>query len=348
MDINILEKELKEFKKVIQGLEAKIIAYDIDRQNYVKRENVLKPSSGCKVFYDKNGLVLRAESLSVDDIPTIPMEKVSSLKESLNDAMTKHLSIKERDKIPPGEGFKIAYNEYGDVVSSVDKLHPSDIPSLPISKIESLHDQLELIHHTLKALQEENDHNSPHITPMIATKVQVDGMGRVIKGMNLSMDDLPNEIMIQLNRLETSISTIPNVLNMKKNISSLDDRLVELQDQIENLPRSNDHVKNDEKYEILKKELLSLKDSIGDKAELKHVVALKNDFESVLIKAKSAEKILIGLDHRVNEVNRHIAVLSNKFSNMENTIHNLVSVYNVESQIESLKEEIKNIQEKLK
>ena len=308
MDINILEKELKEFKKVIQGLEAKIIAYDIDRQNYVKRENVLKPSSGCKVFYDKNGLVLRAESLSVDDIPTIPMEKVSSLKESLNDAMTKHLSIKERDKITPGEGFKITYNEYGDVVSSVDKLHPGDIPSLPISKIESLHDQLELISHTLKELQEENDHNSPH----------------------------------------TSISTIPNVLNMKKNISSLDDRLVELQDQIENLPKSNDHVKNDEKYEILKKELLSIKDSIGDKAELKHVVALKNDFESILIKAKSVEKILVGLDHRVNEVNRHIAVLSNKFSNMENTIHNLVSVYNVESQIESLKEEIKNIQEKLK
>ena len=28
---------------------------------------------------------------------------------------------------------------------------------------------------------------------------------------------------------------------------------------------------------------------------------------------------------------------------MENTIHNLVSVYNVEANIESLKEEIKNI-----
>ena len=349
MDVTILEREMREFKKVIQELESKILAYDIDRQNYVKRENVIKPDSGCKVFYDKNGLVLRAEPLTVQDIPTIPIEKVEHLQASLNDAVSEHLKIKERTKITPGEGFKISYNEYGDVVSSIGHLNPSDIPILPTSKIETLDDRLNTLSNTLKELQEENDNSSPHIAPTIATKVQVDGNGRVIRGMSLSLTDLPNELMIKLNRLENMLYCIPEMNNMKRNISSLDERILQVQKDVEELPRTvTPAPSNDKKVEDLKKELMSMKDSLDDKANVKQFIGMKNDFQSLLVKAKSAEKILVGLDGRINEINRHIAILNNKMSNMENTIHNLVSVINVESSINELREEIKNIQEKIK
>jgi hypothetical protein len=180
-------------------------------------------------------LVVNGESLSIDDIPEISVDKVKNLSNFISDSNTlekefREFSIKfkklidERYLIPPGSGIKVNYNEHGNI-TSVSELLSSDIPELSTNKIIGLENRL-------KAL-ENIDHSSTiieyKINPATNCKITYNSDGRVTSSSKLSIDDIPIEIMSKLNLIEEripllasqqSVSTILTLVNKKVDATS--------------------------------------------------------------------------------------------------------------------------------
>ena len=231
-DLIDLKNQMESLDKTVSGIVKDVTSMKLDARKYVE-SNITQtiPGIKCKIAYNKEGLVIEGWDLEVEDIPNLPIDKIIDLRRLLNQRLgTDEIQkmIKEagglptvRRNITPGTGTKINYDETGLIVSSADLL-PSDIPSLPIDKIETLAERLKVLE-SLDLIG--NSVDKEEITPIAPgtfPKISYDNTGRVIGGSELSLDDIPQDILNRIDTLSKSISssasreTVDNILEMLK------------------------------------------------------------------------------------------------------------------------------------
>lgn len=208
-----LQRGFEDLKVKVSDLHSKIRGLEINEQLYLRSNTPIAPGIGCKFAYDMNGLILRSEPLSETDIPDLQVDKILGLRKLINEKVSKYeierLRVEMKDisvrKGPvAGTGTKVNYDANGLVVSVSDLL-PSDIPMLPIEKIDGLKDIIE----NLRGLHSKEDvsaYTHAKISPGTYCKITYSEDGHVIKGERLSIDDIPNDLISRLNLLETSLT----------------------------------------------------------------------------------------------------------------------------------------------
>lgn len=106
----------------------------------------------------------------------------------------KQFMIQREEKIKSGVGCKLAYNNDGLIVGS-QPLTPTDIPNLPISKINGLEETIEqfITSNQLGEILSRIDRlETPTRTVKTGTKINVDSRGLVTDVSDLLEEDIPN------------------------------------------------------------------------------------------------------------------------------------------------------------
>jgi len=157
--------------------------------------------TGTKVSIDANGRVVNMASLTADDIPNIPVDKVNGLKQSL-DYLNRVINSRSVTPstpgssytVQPGTGTKITYDSSGRVVRSTN-LSVADIPRSLLDDIAEIHNQLanvatqaDILTLTTVLAGKADKVNT---IPGNYTKVAVNQFGQVVDGGYLTKDDLP-------------------------------------------------------------------------------------------------------------------------------------------------------------
>lgn len=201
-DITSLKEDVINIKKVINALK-------INEQRFVKGNNTIPPGIATKVSYDINGLIINGTKLEASDIPEITIDHINGLRrlldEKIGNTEFERLRIEASNNVLKkgniiGYGTKVNYDEHGLVVSVSDLL-ASDIPEIPISKVDGLSDVLKLLasHHK----EDVNVIDDIKVTPGTYCKVTYDQYGRVTSGYNLSINDIPMELITKINYIES-------------------------------------------------------------------------------------------------------------------------------------------------
>ena len=216
--LNRLEKEVRELIATFAGIK-------IDLQLMVKGKERIKPGTGCKVYYDSNGLIMKSSDLEAGDIPSLPMEKVDGLLERLNKQAEDQKKGKfEEKKIKSGTGIKISYDEYGRVTSSTNNLLQDDIPELPMERIFGLEDTIRNIRNELNGILSTRK-DRYRVAPGTYTKITYGDDGRVISGTNISMDDIPMNLINRIIAIESRIGSLAAQDTMNSVVRRVDKKL---------------------------------------------------------------------------------------------------------------------------
>ena len=211
-----MKDSIDELNKAVSSLTEIVHGLKINEQMYLKSNPSITSGISTKVAYDKNGLIVGGSSLEISDIPEIPIEKVTNLRNELSHSISEddltRLKMELNSKlIKKGEvvntGTKINYDINGLVINSSDLL-PADIPVLPITKIDGLSDLLDHItsqnENNLKTA--DNDDSDVKITPGVFPKITFNEKGKVVNGENLTMNDIPVELISKINDLESKLT----------------------------------------------------------------------------------------------------------------------------------------------
>lgn len=194
----------------------RLVKLEINQQQMLKSNSMIKPGIGPKISFDAKGLVTGSDELTISDIPDIPMNKVVGLETALrkklgkNDLSTLQSSFNDHTsnkKEVVATGIRVNYDADGRIVSSSDLLS-SDIPPIAISQVTGLNEKLESIQSMIPVNIESVPDKEKVINPGTAAKVAYDEYGRIIQGSSLGMNDIPIEIINRLNKLESSISQL--------------------------------------------------------------------------------------------------------------------------------------------
>ena len=211
-----LRDKIENLSISVETMKKSINSLKINDQRRVDANNPIPPGIACKVAFYKNGLIIAGIGLELSDIPQLEIDKINNLKQYLdNKASTKDLekfkvditnminpTIKTFNEIA-GTGIKVNYNSDGRIISSSELLI-SDIPVLPITKIEGLIDIINDL--KSKSISEDNtieEIPSIKVSPGTYTKVNVDKYGRVTNGDKIGINDIPIEIINRLNSIES-------------------------------------------------------------------------------------------------------------------------------------------------
>ena len=200
--LNSLELWRDSSNKVISALK-------IDKQLVVNKDQRLKPGIACKVGYNSDGLITSTDTLTPTDIPTLPIEKINGLRDLLNEKVSltditsirRELSNVYHHSDPVSTGCKVNVDEHG-FVTDVSGLTEGDIPTLPISKISGLSEILTQLQSLDNQPTTVLDYT---ISPGTACKITYDEHGRVTGSEELTLSDLPSDILHRLSTVETGI-----------------------------------------------------------------------------------------------------------------------------------------------
>lgn len=225
MDLNELNGKVNQLEKDVRELIASLSGLRIDIQMAVQRKERIRPGTGCKIYYDSNGLIMKSEDLEAGDIPLLPIEKIDGLLERLqkksSESKEKHEELK---KIKAGSGIKINYDEYGRVTSSSESLLPVDIPELTMNKITGLEDAIKTIREELNGILNQRKEKY-RIAPGTAVKVSYGEDGRIISGSELTMDDIPRSLISKINLIESRIPSLASQEVVNTALSRLNKKL---------------------------------------------------------------------------------------------------------------------------
>lgn len=225
MDLNELNGKVNQLEKDVRELIASLSGLRIDIQMAVQRKERIRPGTGCKIYYDSNGLIMKSEDLEAGDIPLLPIEKIDGLLERLqkksSESKEKHEELK---KIKAGSGIKINYDEYGRVTSSSESLLPTDIPELTMNKITGLEDAIKTIREELNGILNQRKEKY-RIAPGTAVKVSYGEDGRIISGSELTMDDIPRSLISKINLIESRIPSLASQEVVNTALSRLNKKL---------------------------------------------------------------------------------------------------------------------------
>jgi len=232
MEMNKLNSRIEELLSRIDELDKKVTSIELNEQRYLKKNNPISPAMGIKVAYDENGLIKTSMGLLSSDLPEITIPSITGLQEVLNNKADindipniDHIKIRS-NKIY-ATGTKINYDENGYIISS-SELSTDDIPILPISKIEGLSDAIELAmsissSYNAKPLVEDLPQES--FPAGIYTKVNIDSMGRIIAASNITIEDIPDELVSKVNVIESMIPNLASQTSIDGLSASLNNKL---------------------------------------------------------------------------------------------------------------------------
>ena len=364
-----MKDSIDELNKAVSSLTEIVHGLKINEQMYLKSNPSIPSGISTKVAYDKNGLIVGGSSLEISDIPEIPIEKVTNLRNELSHSISEddltRLKMELNSKlIKKGEvvntGTKINYDINGLVVNSSDLL-PADIPVLPITKIDGLSDLLDHItsqnENNLKT--PDNDDSDVKITPGVFPKITFNEKGKVVNGENLTMNDIPVELISKINDLESKLTLFASsslVDSLRKNINSKLDA-----NNNDTTPGVYTKVKVDRKGLVLSGDRLTLKDLpelnikdiIGLDEALRNIPSIDqfmnlNDTVSSIMnitdKISDVSKLQKSIENKVD--NKDYRILENKVDNIQNLVDNLVdSIPNdsILTQLDYFNKEISNL-----
>lgn len=337
-DIAKILRRLETLEGTITDVKKKVSGLAINEQLYLIANKPIVPGMACKVAYDMNGLVLRGDRLMVQDIPELPVDHITGLRQMVADKVSKNDLSKIQqtiDKMIPrkgkavGTGTKVNYDEHGLVVSTADLL-PDDIPELPMEKIEGLADVIKFLksQHSLEGTTE------THKTVPASTycKVTCDEHGHIISGERLSVSDIPSEIISRMNIIE---SRMPNLASQQA-IDSLNKMVaIKLDANRPITPGTYCKVRVDSKGIVTGGEQLTKKDiptlGIRDITDLQDTLMNKADRNEFMALSETVS--------RITETISKIGELSG-IKNSLSTMASKSSVMQLETSLKSLRETV--------
>jgi hypothetical protein len=171
------------------------------------------PGSGAKISYDAKGLVIGSEQLVEADIPMIPISKVSGLVQVIDelkdttviDNIITQLNTKitANGNIEAKTATKISYDNKGLVTGGSDLIE-SDIPIIPISKVQNLQE----------SLNTKINKRTP-IDPGVGTKIVYNSDGLVTGKYDLLATDIP---LLDINKIVNLQTILDNKVTANANI----------------------------------------------------------------------------------------------------------------------------------
>lgn len=347
-----LRDKIENLSITVETMEKNINSLKINDQRRIDANNPIPPGIACKVAFDKNGLIISGIGLELSDIPQLGIDKINNLKQYLDNKA----SIKDLEKfkvditnmINPtiskfneiaGTGIKINYNSDGRIISSSELL-VSDIPSLPITKIEGLVDVINDI--KSKYISEDNiveEIPNIKVNPGTYTKVNVDKYGRVTSGDKIGINDIPIEIINKLNSIESRMVNFAS----QNSIDIINKDLVNKITANKSItPGTYTKVKVDSKGLITSGEKLNIRDlpelSISDINGLDKIIRSKAD-ESALINLTDTVSSMVNSISKVGEIDGIKNELSNKASEID--------LKNIKSKINTFQNTLDNLVNKI-
>ena len=345
-----LRDKIENLSISVETMKKSINSLKINDQRRVDANNPIPPGIACKVAFDKNGLIIAGIGLELSDIPQLEIDKINNLKQYLdNKASTKDLekfkvditnminpTIKTFNEIA-GTGIKVNYNSDGRIISSSELLI-SDIPVLPITKIEGLIDIINDL--KSKSISEDNtieEIPSIKVSPGTYTKVNVDKYGRVTNGDKIGINDIPIEIINRLNSIESRMVNFAS----QNSIDIINKDLVNKITSNKSItPGTYTKVKVDSKGLITSGEKLTIRDlpelSISDINGLDKIIRNKADSldlinltDTVSSMVNSISKIgeIDGIKNELNDKASEIDVknIKSKINTIQNSLDNLIN-----------------------
>jgi hypothetical protein len=210
-DANMIKQDIEQR---ITSLETKVLqfiaAYNIDKQQFVKGTKI-NPGIGTKLAFDSNGLILSSETLKEDDIPPLSMDKIIGLKSDINNTASADDVTQIRNEIAniynhtltSKTGCKVNVDEHG-FVNGVSDLNVEDIPQLTLDKIDGLKEALNELRANSNAIQSIDTFTT---NPGTGCKLTYDEHGRVINKSELTIEDLPAELLMRINQIDSSLAS---------------------------------------------------------------------------------------------------------------------------------------------
>lgn len=159
--------------------------------------------------------------------------KVNSIEQKMTGVMIDVQScIPKKLELQPGTGVKLSYDKDG-LVRGSSSLEPSDIPTLPMTKIEGLEESWHNIPTSseLKQVQEElRQKTAKGSVTDTATKVNIDANGHVVSTGDLTQEDIPDIPIAKILNLSTVLSDINGKIAVLRNtVKELADAVKQLQ-----------------------------------------------------------------------------------------------------------------------
>ena len=205
-----LDRRIKELNEKFDGITTLFNKTRVGLNQQKKREDSIPPGVACKVGYDSSGRITRTFDLDASDLPMIPMEKIIDLSEQMeaieNRIKNMQTSASQKDDIRStvaGTACKVNYDQNGHVLGGAG-LNVDDIPELPLTKITGLSEVLATM--KVPSVYPEEAEKKQIITPNTACKVTYDQYGRVVRSDALTMNDLPRELIAQINSIDGRVA----------------------------------------------------------------------------------------------------------------------------------------------
>jgi len=365
----------------VDNISKTVNALKINDQRRLDANTDIPPGVACKVAYDKHGLILQGTKLEHTDIPELSIDKIVSLRKSLEDkASNRDFDVFKSsiiEMIKPvsstlkeisGTGIKVNYNSDGRIISTSDLL-ASDIPILPISKIEGLSDFISSINSI--SLTSDNDNDIPSIKTNSGTfaKVTIDQYGRVLSGDKLTINDIPMELINRINQIES------NIVNLASQ-HSLDAISKELSNKVSSnktiTPGTYTKIKVDSNGLVTKGEMLTIRDLpelhtsditnldkiLQDKANRVDFINL-NDTVSSLVNSLSTIGEISGMKNELKSKasDQDVKELNSKVKSIQHTLDSVVNnlpsdmltnqLYKIQLELSNINSRISIIENKL-
>ena len=159
--------------------------------------------TGCKVNYDRYGVIQSVADLTREDIPKLSLDHIEGLNEILEDirsSIPKNVRVDDHKVINPGSGTKVTYDEHGHITGS-SNIDMNDIPMEIITKLNELESLIpslassKTLESINKTLSKKIDKDG-NVEPGTYTKVTINRNGIVTRGSEMTVNDLP-EISIE-------------------------------------------------------------------------------------------------------------------------------------------------------
>lgn len=311
---DIPELDIDNIKGLRKLLEEKISRSDLrlieDRNNNNKVTDII--GTGCKINYDKNGRIVSVSDLTIEDLPNITINDINGLidelnliKSNINSSSSEIINYHE-NIINPGTYIKVSVDEYGHIVSGLQRLTENDMPIELINRINTVENefinfaQKKVVDKINTTLSKKIDANDP-ITSGTYTKVRVDSNGLVTHGDKLTIKDLP----------ELSISDIVDLDFQLRSKASQDDITV-LREIVSGIMGSIDKIGD----------ITKIKNDIEFKASSSEVSELKSRLDSI---QRLIDKIVTSIP--VELINTQLVSIQNSISTLEGRVTSLENIY---------------------
>lgn len=157
--LQMILNKIDELTTRVNSIEQKVTGMMIDVQSYIPKRLEIKPGTGTKISYDKDGIVRGSLPLEATDIPALPMSKIEGLDELKSNSISitdlKKFEEEINKKVSPGEikatGTKVNVDSNGNVVG-IGTLTQEDIPQISIDHVTKLSDTLSDFNGRLSAI----------------------------------------------------------------------------------------------------------------------------------------------------------------------------------------------------